>query len=65
MARNIKENMESIVLHKHSDKVHSIRYDAPSLENGPVRSLYLLRDAFEGSGRSPAKIRVTVEIIEG
>lgn len=63
MARNIKENMETIVLHKHSDKVHSIRYDADATELGPVRSLYLLRDALEGKGNSPAKIRVTVEVI--
>lgn len=64
MARKIKQDMDSIVLLKESDKVHSVRYDAPANAIGPVKSLYLLRDALEGSGRNPARIRVTVEIVE-
>ena len=64
MARNIKENMRTIVLQKHSDKVHSVRYDARGVDIGPVRSLYLVRDALEGKGNNPAQIRVTVEVVE-
>ncbi len=63
MTKIFKQNMDSIVLVKDSDKIHSIRYDAPANANGPVKSLYLLREALEGSGRVSRKIRVTVEFI--